>query len=65
MDQPKLNMRQRQWLDVVKDYAYEILYHLGKANEIADALSQKATSTPMKGVCLRMIVISLVLEMIK
>ena len=32
MDQPNLNMRQRRWLDVVKDYDCEILYHLGKAN---------------------------------
>ncbi|KAJ9557122.1 hypothetical protein OSB04_011736 [Centaurea solstitialis] len=27
LDQPNLNMRQRRWLDVVKDYHCEILYH--------------------------------------
>ena len=35
-------MRQRRWLDVVKDYDCEILYHPGKANVVADALSRKA-----------------------
>ena len=33
-----MNMRQRRWLDMVKDYDYEILYHPGKANLVADAL---------------------------
>ena len=32
---------------MVKDYDYEILYHLGKANRVADALSQKSTTTVM------------------
>ncbi|XP_052622433.1 uncharacterized protein LOC128127784, partial [Lactuca sativa] len=41
MDQPNLNMRQRRWLDVVKDYDCEILYHPGKANVVADALSRE------------------------
>ncbi|KAJ9546624.1 hypothetical protein OSB04_019167 [Centaurea solstitialis] len=39
LDQPNLNMRQRRWLDVVKDYDCEILYHPGKANVVADALN--------------------------
>ncbi|KAL0543938.1 hypothetical protein IC582_019044 [Cucumis melo] len=34
-------MRQRRWLELVKDYDCEILYHLGKANVVADALSRK------------------------
>ncbi|GKB37338.1 hypothetical protein Tco_0882280 [Tanacetum coccineum] len=34
-------MRQRRWLDLVKDYDCEILYHPGKANVVADALSRK------------------------
>ena len=42
--QPNLNMRQRRWLELLKDYDISILYHLGKANAMADALSQKTTS---------------------
>ncbi|KAL5559638.1 hypothetical protein UlMin_035849 [Ulmus minor] len=40
-------MRQRRWLELVKDYDCEILYHPGKANRVADALSRKSTSTLM------------------
>ena len=39
--QKYLNMRQRRWLELVKDYDCEILYHPGKANVVADALSRK------------------------
>jgi hypothetical protein len=39
--QPNLNMRQRRWLVLIKYYKLEVHYHLGKANVIADALSQK------------------------
>jgi isochorismate hydrolase len=34
-------MRQRRWLELIKDYELEIHYHLGKANVVADALSRK------------------------
>ncbi|XP_038874872.1 uncharacterized protein LOC120067371 [Benincasa hispida] len=37
----ELNMRQRRWLELVKDYDCEILYQPGKANVVADALSRK------------------------
>ncbi|WVZ89774.1 hypothetical protein U9M48_036138 [Paspalum notatum var. saurae] len=40
--QPELNMRQRRWLELVKDYDLEVHYHPGKANVVADALSRKA-----------------------
>jgi hypothetical protein len=40
--QSELNMRQRSWLELVKDYDLEIHYHLGKANVVADALSRKS-----------------------
>jgi hypothetical protein len=40
--QPDLNMRQRRWLELIKDYELEVHYHSGKANIIADALSHKA-----------------------
>jgi hypothetical protein len=35
-------MRQRRWLELIKDYELEIHYHPGKANVVADALSRKA-----------------------
>jgi hypothetical protein len=35
-------MRQRRWLELIKDYELEIHYHLGKANVVADALSGKS-----------------------
>ncbi|TYK23815.1 pol protein [Cucumis melo var. makuwa] len=39
----ELNMRHRRWLELVKDYDCEILYHPGKANVVADALSRKVS----------------------
>jgi hypothetical protein len=40
--QADLNMRQRRWLELIKDYDLEVHYHPGKANVVADALSRKA-----------------------
>src|SRR5438105_3958051 len=40
--QSELNMRQRRWLELIKDYNLEVHYHPGKANVIADALSRKS-----------------------
>ncbi|GJR59711.1 putative reverse transcriptase domain-containing protein [Tanacetum coccineum] len=37
----ELNMRQRRWSELPSDYDCEILYHPGKANVVADALSRK------------------------
>jgi hypothetical protein len=37
--QSDLNMRQRRWLELIKDYDIEVHYHPGKANVVADALS--------------------------
>jgi hypothetical protein len=34
-------MRQRRWLELIKDYDLEVHYHHGKANIVADALSRK------------------------
>ncbi|GJX60584.1 putative reverse transcriptase domain-containing protein [Tanacetum coccineum] len=41
LDQKELNMRQQRWLELLSDYDCEIRYHPGKANVVADALSQK------------------------
>jgi hypothetical protein len=37
----ELNMRQRRWLELIKDYDLEVHYHPGKANVVADALCRK------------------------
>ncbi|KAI3691539.1 hypothetical protein L2E82_49904 [Cichorium intybus] len=65
MDQTNLNMRPRRWLDVLKDYDCEIHYHPGKANVVADALSRKASGAPLRGVCLRITIVTPLLELIR
>nr|GFB75060.1 putative reverse-transcriptase-like protein [Tanacetum cinerariifolium] len=40
--QRELNMRQRRWLEMLKDYDTNIQYHPRKANVVADALSRKS-----------------------
>ena len=39
-------MRQRRWLELIKDYDLEVHYHPGKANVVADALSRKLLQLP-------------------
>jgi hypothetical protein len=39
--QSELNLRQRRWLELIKDYDLNIHYHPDKANVVADALSRK------------------------
>ncbi|XP_050888516.1 uncharacterized protein LOC127093616 [Lathyrus oleraceus] len=40
-DQKDLNMRQRRWMEYLKYFDFELKYHPGKANKVADALSRK------------------------
>jgi hypothetical protein len=40
--QPDLNMCQRRWMELIKDYDLEVHYHPRKVNVIVDALSCKA-----------------------
>nr|GEY16640.1 putative reverse transcriptase domain-containing protein [Tanacetum cinerariifolium] len=46
LDKKELNMRQRRWLELLADYD-KIRYHPGKANVVADALSQKERIKPL------------------
>jgi hypothetical protein len=39
--QRDLNMRQRRWMEYLEQYDFDLQYHPGKANVIADALSRK------------------------
>ena len=42
--QRDLNLRQRRWMEFIEDYDFELHYHPGKANVVADALSRKSIS---------------------
>ncbi|GJZ82381.1 putative reverse transcriptase domain-containing protein [Tanacetum coccineum] len=42
----ELNMRQRRWIELFSDYDYEIRYHPGKANIVADALTSEVVNAP-------------------
>ncbi|KAD2393299.1 hypothetical protein E3N88_40276 [Mikania micrantha] len=56
--QKELNMRQRRWLELLKDYDCEILYHPGKANVVADALSRKDECSPIKVKVMKLVITS-------
>ena len=65
LDQLILNTRQHRWLDILKDCDYEILYRPGKANVVAEAVSQNTASTPTQNLCLALTIVSLLLDIIK
>ncbi|KAK8574434.1 hypothetical protein V6N12_062128 [Hibiscus sabdariffa] len=47
LNQKDLNLRQRRWMEILKDYDLVIDYHLGKANVVVDALSRKFNSSKL------------------
>nr|GEW94839.1 putative reverse transcriptase domain-containing protein [Tanacetum cinerariifolium] len=50
-DRKELNMRQRRWIELFSDYDYEIRYHPGKANVVANALTSKIQNAPAEMLC--------------
>nr|GEY76584.1 putative reverse transcriptase domain-containing protein [Tanacetum cinerariifolium] len=60
-NQKELNMIQRRWLELLTDYDCEIHYHPGKANVVANALSQKRIikSCQVKPLCVRSLIMTI------
>nr|GEX10270.1 hypothetical protein [Tanacetum cinerariifolium] len=44
----ELNMRQHRWVKLLSNFDYDIHYHPGKANVIADALRRKEREPPLR-----------------
>ncbi|KAI3788522.1 hypothetical protein L2E82_01291 [Cichorium intybus] len=63
--QKELNLRQTRWIELVNDYDCEIIYHEGKANVVADALSRKVREKVVKGRSMRIEVVSTLIQKIK
>ncbi|KAL0300419.1 UNVERIFIED_CONTAM: Transposon Tf2-11 polyprotein [Sesamum angustifolium] len=49
--QKELNLRQRRWIELLKDYDCTIDFHPGKANIMADALSRKTVDRLAGMIC--------------
>ncbi|GJS19647.1 reverse transcriptase domain-containing protein [Tanacetum coccineum] len=62
--QKELNMRQHRWIEFFSDDDYKILYHPGKANVVADALSRKERVKPKRVRAMNMTLQSSIKDMI-
>ena len=51
LSQKELNLRQRRWVELLKDYDCTIEYHPGKVNVVADALSYKTVEIAAGTIC--------------
>ena len=60
LTQRELNLKQRKWLELIKDYDLVIDYHPRKANMVVDALSRKSSVTLTH---IRIIYVPLLLDM--
>ncbi|GJU63430.1 putative reverse transcriptase domain-containing protein [Tanacetum coccineum] len=49
LDQKEVNMRQRQWIELLSNYDYEIRYHPGKANAQTEAMKKENVKTENLG----------------
>ncbi|GKA68593.1 putative reverse transcriptase domain-containing protein [Tanacetum coccineum] len=58
----EFNMRQRRWLELLSDYDFEIHYHPGKENVVADALSRKEQNKSLR---VRALVMTICLDLPK
>nr|GEX00738.1 hypothetical protein [Tanacetum cinerariifolium] len=54
----QFNMRQRRWIELFSDYDYELRYHPGKANIVADTLSRKGKVKPKRVRAMNMTLLS-------
>ena len=44
LTQKELNLRQRRWIELLKDYDCSIKYHPSKPNRVVDVLSRRVVS---------------------
>ncbi|KAI3729491.1 hypothetical protein L6452_18151 [Arctium lappa] len=58
-------MSRRRWMELLNDYDCMIEYHPGKANVVADALSQKERGDSLIMVAMRVVITPVLLEEVK